>query len=435
MPVDEDSYRFGRGYDYAVPPGPFGQGVIFVTETGALDPSVTITDQFGDVIYSPLPPTPAEAGGDIDYEFQGDNPLVPTPPGEPGPPSQPIYAGPPEIFQPGPPDQGGPEDVRTPPDFDVPLPREAPPGQPPATTPTEGEYIPRGSPPPPEPRPPIEGEYEKFERRVRKKKLPRIKNIPRRDIPAPPRLPPVPPIIRVPRLPGPAGIIMDAILNPSVLGGGPGIDEVIVVPPVSIPEPRVTLPEPTSPPTPAPAMPDFGRPDVPDVVVVTPTAPLPSFPAPRSSSTVPRARRVIWPALVGLASILRPIHRTTSTPSASFANFPAQETNPVTPLPRRFTDPLTPPLPTAGTDPLTPPRATPVPSAASSPFGPFGPMALKTDTEEKRCRCKKCKKCKENRNRKDPSDKIANVKVYRRRMSNWSLKNLNRGTRAGRKSK
>jgi hypothetical protein len=44
-----------------------------------------------------------------------------------------------------------------------------------------------------------------------------------------------------------------------------------------------------------------------------------------------------------------------------------------------------------------------------------------------RDRCRDCRK----HNRK-PSSVVANVKVYKRRMSQWSLDNLNRGKKAGR---
>jgi hypothetical protein len=89
------------------------------------------------------------------------------------------------------------------------------------------------------------------------------------------------------------------------------------------------------------------------------------------------------------------------------------------------TDPLTPPRGDPISDPLTPPRDAPIGSPLTSPFGPPSFFASTPEqTDEDKCRCK------ERKHPRDPSDKVANVTQYRRRMSNWSLKNLNRGTKA-----
>lgn len=81
----------------------------------------------------------------------------------------------------------------------------------------------------------------------------------------------------------------------------PEIDSGFGIPPVSIPPPSVTLPEPTSPPIPSVAMPDYQIPTPPDVIVVTPTAPNPQAPpqtvAPPEPAPEPNPRTwpVIWP--------------------------------------------------------------------------------------------------------------------------------------------
>lgn len=474
MAVDEfDGNPFGPGVDYAVPPGPMGGGVIYVTETGALDPSVTITDQAGNVIYAPSPPTPAEAGGDIDLEFHGDNPLLPTPPGQPGPPTQPEYAGPPEIFQSGPPtlDEGGPEDTAPPTDFDTPLPTEAPPGQPPALPPLEGEYIPREAPGEHYSSPPIiEGESYDITREPRqpipggRRGTParsRQRGAMEKELGAPRPLYPygqIPEGIDSPLPPfdlergvlrgigrivlGPAGSVIGDILAPEVFGSGE-----LPFPPlpqVSIPAPDVRFPTLPSWGLPEPMAPEIDHPPVPDVITVTPedswpesdalpTTPAATAPMP-TPSPVPSPTRGLTPglwALIGaalgrlLAPKPRPIFQGLIDPASPIE----QPLTPAQPMP------LTPPTPTPGavdvggpiTDPLTPVLSDPLPSA--QPSGPLARIPLLSETSDDRCRCKKCKDQRQKKRKKSPSDTIAHMKPFNRRMSTYSLKNLRRGAK------
>lgn len=260
----------------------------------------------------PVPPTPVEAGGDIDYEFQGDNPLVPTLPGEPGPPEQPVYAGPPVIFQPGPPDpleepplyasgaEGGPEDTATPPEFDTPLPSAAPP---PADVPV---VVP----------PPLEGEmvnpdviYHDYEGYDQLPGFGDIGDPPKRIIEGETINEPIDALGRIigavaRAILGPYGSAIGPALAPEVLGSGEL--PFPAVPTITLPEPApITFPEPTLGTTPDLGMPVFGQLPVPDVIVVTPSSPVYQPQPTRSSQTLPSPSptRAVWPivgALIGL---------------------------------------------------------------------------------------------------------------------------------------
>jgi hypothetical protein len=223
---------------------------------------------------------------------------------------------------------------------------------------------------------------------------------------------------------GPIGGALPSIIEagmPEILGSGE-----LPFPPI----PQVSIPNPPDPQLqwpdfgdfPTPEVPELARPEVPDVVVVSAPAPQ-SLPAPRSSQTLPKQfaqNPAFWGLLGGLAPILRPKHRRRARPSPSnLENFLGQEINPLTPLPSSHAI-------------ETLPRGATPPATLEDPFdlpGPFGPLQFLTPTEtttdDERCKCKKNEK-----HEPDPSDVVANVKVYKRRMSTWSLKNLNRGTKA-----
>lgn len=341
----------------------------------------------------------------------------------------PVEAAPPAVDVPAD-QQGGPEEI-APPDFDAPPIEQPPPTE--APPPSLPETVP----------PPLEGEivgpdivyhdYEGYDQ------LPD----PRENFPEPPKriiegeldrpfpfsLPPI-----IPRRFGPFGAAASIwefsgeVTRRLQKRYPPLPPEIGHIPQVTIPPPVVAFPEPAAPPTPEPYALDFPTPAPPEVIVVTPPEPLPAPAVPRSLQTprAPGISRAIGPALAGLASILRPIRRRRGQPSERFLqNFNlAPELNFPQPLPQVRPDPLSPAWPQPGTDPLTPPSSTVLPLTQTGTFGPLQMFTPQQTKEDDRCRCK------ENKHEPDPSDVVANVKVYKRRMSNWSLKNLNRGTKA-----
>lgn len=230
------------------------------------------------------------------------------------------------------------------------------------------------------------------------------------------------PGIKPPRMPSIGGVIIEGVIEPTPLGSGEPPLRGIRVP--EIPPPAIA-PNPPLPSMREPVPPELSRPAPPDVVEVSAPASAPPAPAPytpplpRSSATLPRRNlRNLLGALGALAPILRPIPRGQPAPSLSESFFsPTETSTPPAPI-----DPLTPPLPTVGTDPLTPINDAAAP--LTQPFGPLQLLGPTQQTTEDRCNCRKRK------HEPDPSDTIANVTPYRRRMSNWSLKNLNRGTKA-----
>ena len=359
--------------------------------------------------------------------------------GAPLPPPD-VAQPPPDVAQPPrgdsapPTDLGGPEET-APPQFDQPLPQEAPPVNAPALPPLEGEYIPAApsEPPPMEPQPPIEGQYDVFGPRnpydwrkarrtaakrerifgpnpANKRPPPLPERPPPADIPEMPRLPRLP----LPRIPGPASVIIDAILNPTVPGSGE-----LPFPPiprVEIPPPTVALPEPTFPELQPPA-PELNSPPVPDVVVVE--APAPTAPAfPKPAWQIPRSAQIG----IGLGGLLAPILRRFRRPgSPNLQNFLQNQPQPLAPP-----DPLSPPPPMPGTDPLTPTNTNLLPSP--QPAGSMMPPPTPPATSEDQCHCQKCKRCDDRKRRKQLlSNKRASVQPFTRRMSVYSLKNLKRG--------
>jgi len=420
--VPDDSYSGGDSpYAWDWSAGAFAPpGVIWLGEIPLPVAQELVAQGGWDVIGQPLPSMPSMPSTSPPAPTSPPNLSLP-PPSEPGAVSPPPSSGS---------DEGGPEEA-APPDFDVPLPSEPPPVQAPVEVP-----------------PPIEGElvgpdivYHDYEGYDQLPGFGDIGDPPKRIIEGetqPPGALEQPPwwfgpvARRVGRvILGPYGSVAGQVIEatlPEVLGSGE-----LPFPPiprVDIPTPQVTR-WPDLPPLPSPPEPALSLPPLPDVVVVTPTSPVYTPSPPRSSQTLPQIAKnpAIWGLLGGLAPILRPIHRgraRTSSPISQIANFPQPaEVNYPQPLPRANPDPLSPPWPTPGTDPLTPPRETPVTSTQTAPFGPLKMYAPTQTDEDERCRCKKNEKHEE-----DPSDVIANVKVYKRRMSNWSLKNLNRGTKA-----
>lgn len=429
--TDEFSPPVPDNWDPWVYVGGGGIRVVRVPELDNAPPGTTLQDQHGQIIYKvpgdpqmPAPPTPVEAGGDQDYEFQGENPLVPTPPGQPGPPSQPVYAGPPEIFQSGPPplDEGGPEERAPAVEFDDPLiaPGPADAGnQAPIPGPIEGELLPRDGPAPrvfddegfpdwgfdregPYRRRQIEGE------RVAERVVWKIVS---RSIG------------------GPWSEIAKDVLIPEILGSGelpfPPI------PQVSIPAPEIRLPTPDFglPSFPAP---ELQRPAVPDVVIVTAPAPTPApIPAPSTPNASPLKNPLPnWTEIIANIArsrlrrrgspILRNLFGSQPTPAPIDQNIPLDAGD----LPGnqlQFGDlgdsaPYTDPLTSINTGEL------PLPEPDPGPNVPRTPPTITTTTEEDRCKCKEPKKRK-----REPSNVIAHLKPFDRRMSKRSLKNLKRG--------
>lgn len=345
-------------------------------------------------------------------------------------------AGPPDS---GPPDQGGPEEG-PPTDFDEPRPVETPlPAEP-----APGHF-------PVEVPPPLEGEivgpdviyhdYEGYDQ------LPGgdYGAAPRRIIEGETEQAPWwfgPVARRVGRVVlGPYGSMAGQVIEaglPEILGSGE-----LPFPPiprVSIPAPEVLFPS-----FPVAELPDWpapgiDHPPVPDVITVTPEDPWPVDPvnATTPAATAPRmtplpARSPIpaqtpwWllmsSLIIGKAArtsrlpVPRPISQGSATSESLFDN-----NLQIAP------DPLSPPPPFPGFDPLTPfqPGQLTSPQTGSG-YAPFVPTDSATTEEQDRCRCPKPKK--EKKKKKSPSSTIAHVKVFDRRMSTYSLKNLRRGLR------
>lgn len=374
-----------------------------------------------------------------------------------------------------PPAYGGPEEPPPPADFDAPPQLEVPTNentQPPALPPLEGEYIPRADPgeSATAPRPVIEGEAESYSYPSRIPGTPsggvpplsRQRGIMEKDLAQPRPLYPygrIPPGIDSPLPPidveriilrgigrivlGPWGSVLGDALAPEVLGSGEM--PFPQIPQVSIPAPAVTLPPLQSWPD-EPPVPEIDHPPVPDVMTVTPEDSWPSDPAVPTTTSANAPTMTPLPAptqtpgpipwwallsglIIGRATRARPGQGLASTPIPR-PILPG-EINPTTPIPRARADPLTPPAPLPGTDPLTPvdPGLLPSPSTQVADGG-YSSLYTPQDTEERRCRCKKCKKCKDKKQRaKRPSDKVAHLLPYNRRMSEYSLENLRRGTR------
>lgn len=424
--IDEfDGNPFGPGIDYAVPPGPFGGGVIYVTlSSDEAPPGSTVYDQHGEVIGT----VPDIDPGIINVPGQAPPVGVDTPPMV----SDVIDPDTLDLGGHGPPIgdyEGGPEDTRAPPQFDIPTPTEPPVAELPQAGPIEGEYIPR------ERRGPVIFDDEGFPEFGYDRKGPYS----RRQINVDPDAV-VRDIMRgiggrVARgVLGPYGSAIGAIFEPEVLGSGelpfPPI------PQVSIPAPDVAFPSfpfgELSPPAPV-----IDHPAAPDVVVVTPEQPWPAdietpLPAPTGRSVLapPSASsssRPWWQIISG-AVIAGAIGRARAPATPAWPaidpgispEIPASEPGLSTP-PR---DPLTPPAPALGTDPLTPVQGG-VQTLTGSGFGPLVPSETTTETDD-RCRCREKKPKKK---KKSPSAVIAHLKPFDRRMSTYSLKNLRRGLR------
>jgi hypothetical protein len=338
-------------------------GVIWVGEI-PLPVARELVDQGWTVVGQPLPPldsgpertlpddpgiinVPGGSGSEVELHDWPDTVITPDmevpPPGIFDPDQLPY---PFDLPQPIMAYAGGPEDTQTPVDFDIPLPGLEVPNVP-ATQP-----------------PPLEGElvgpdvvyhdYEGYDQ------------LPGYDY-APPRR-----IIEGERIwergiwtvlgriaGGPVGSVIRGIGVPETLGSGqlpfPPIPAVILPFP-----PPITFPEPTSPPTPDPYIPGFQRPDVPEVITVTPPAPAYTPQPTRSSQTVPSTgtstRAFPWPLVGALVGLLIGRH----PPSRGFP----------------VSDPLTLNLTDAGTATL-----------GSAPPAPIPPPTL---TQEQQCDCSQC---------------------------------------------
>lgn len=171
------------------------------------------------------------------------------------------------------------------------------------------------------------------------------------------------------------------------------------VPPVTIPR---TAPKTPPPKTPAPTVPRM---------------PIPGFPPAPGSPGSP-------------APMPRPIPRGRPAPQPVPRVFPVPLPLPrSSPDPRRFSVPLPQPLPEPAPSPAPAPNplpfANPLPSPAPAPLTRFNldPLPfLNPQPDSERDRCED-----ERERRRKPSNVIARVKAYSRRMSQWSLDNLRRG--------
>lgn len=229
---------------------------------------------------------------------------------------------------------------------------------------------------------PIPKIFPRIPRRLPRRRLPNPKRTPRRV--APPRRLPIPSPIPfpAPRVPSPRR--------------SPGPD---IIPPVKIPWPP---PRPTPRPVPRPPAPEpVPRTAPPNPI---PPAPSPTFPTPRTAPLPqPGPARAPAPAPSPSPSPMpRPMPRPFVQPWPFVFPFPrrAQPDRPY----RRFVNPLTP-----NRDP----------GVGLNPLPALNPARERDDD----CNC--------NENEPWPSNVVARVKSYGRRMSQWSLDNLNRGTKRG----
>ncbi len=198
------------------------------------------------------------------------------------------------------------------------------------------------------------------------------------------------------------------------------------LPPIRQPTfPEATFPQPKIAQPKAPPSPELGPlPMPPEVITVTGQKPARTR-LPKSRSKLKKVSRAAPWGLLG--PVLRPILRGRPAPRpSSFFSPPSPLTLPTpspttttTPRPLVPTDPLTPPR-IPGVDPLTP-RLTslnPLPLPSGQGF-----LAPQTPTDQDECR--KCEERKKQRRR--PSNVIADVGKFKRRMSQNSLDNLKRG--------
>jgi hypothetical protein len=237
------------------------------------------------------------------------------------------------------------------------------------------------------------------------------------------------------RLLGPIGIIIDLAI-PSPLGSGevpPGVQP-LPQPSRPAPTPTPTRTEPT--PTPGPIeiptpTPTPARSTPKPVQTPGPVTPIPTPSSPSSTPSSPPARspvRVRKPAPVRSTPPFGwPFPIPTGTPPRLQPGDPTSRVRPIDrPAPGRAppraqpSDPAADPLPRFGN-----------PLPFGSPLTPLSPPALQSSRTRtrKRDNCKKCEDEREQRRR--PSNVIAQVQKYDRRMSQNSLDNLNRGTTRG----
>lgn len=189
-----------------------------------------------------------------------------------------------------------------------------------------------------------------------------------------------------------------------------------------LPVPRVDVPRPT----PAPARVDNpGGPfELPPILRPIPRVPTPTKPAKktrarprRAPRTTPVTRPSPWP-LIGPVIAPLPFSPPRLRPSPQ----PSPLANPIAnPAPEPMPAPAPNPVPLL---PAPGPALSPAPSPLTADQPGLLPFA---QPQTKRDRCD----CRDRKHERRPSDKVANVKTFRRRMSEWSLKNLNRGRKRG----
>lgn len=146
--------------------------------------------------------------------------------------------------------------------------------------------------------------------------------------------------------------------------------------------PVISAPWPSNTPSPSPSLPQPSTPPQPRPVSTPRSMPAPS-PGPAMPTSVPPW---IGPAIatIGLGTLLG-----RGTPSAQRFVMPAPTATPsptFTP-PATAVDPLTPAFPTPGTDPLSPPRGNPLTRFDAGPLG-SAPPTTRTRTRQRECECK-----------------------------------------------
>lgn len=400
---------FGGGGIQTPPGGFYGGGAIILPP---LPPGSTV--YAGETVVGQVP-TPNEAGTDSDVEYEGPNPLQPTPPGQPGPPEQPPYAGPPVIFQPGPP----PSEAETP--TPVVLPPLPPPSEPPPARPPAPRAAPTGGPERLPGRPSGGWSVDSYEREVQRV----LKDTAKRIGGAAQSAEAIIEgeiltggmwgVVRaIGRVLGPISTVI-GVLTPNPLGSGeltpedrrrfppPG-------PPSSPPLPPVNVPRIPLPPAPAlPPVPSFPEPAAPSLPIPSPVAKrdteerLPSTPsarttAPRSPAAPPAPYSppfALGFPLGALSRLTLPRLLTRTSPSVRPLPFattaPLQPSAPTQTTPGIVGDQLTPiRIPGTVADPLTPSLTGLQPSALG--FAPPAPPFTATRTKTKQCNCEKCEK-------------------------------------------
>jgi hypothetical protein len=211
--------------------------------------------------------------------------------------------------------------------------------------------------------------------------------------------------------------------------------------PVPVP-PRAPAPRPSMPSPPSSPLPPSPRPQIPRPTMPAPRMPAPS-PGPQRAPRGPQTGRTSpiprpihgWPA-VAAAGVLQvllnlrrrdrwmPSWRTLDVPSALPTPSPMPDAQPMPFVPIPSPSPLPTPSPTPSPSPSPLPSPTPTPSPAPwpTPLTPLNAAQLALNSRTDECECRDPEGREPN-----PSNVVASVRSFARRMSQNSLDNLRKG--------